>query len=77
MSVKFLHYPDLKSRGIRFSRQHIFNLAKAGRFPAPVNIGDATIGFVESEIDAWAADRVAARDAKHAHAPAMKPTNPS
>jgi prophage regulatory protein len=68
MSIKFLRYPDLRLRGIPFSRQHIYNLAKAGRFPKPVNIGDATVGFVETEVDAWAAERIAQRDARVAKA---------
>jgi predicted DNA-binding transcriptional regulator AlpA len=38
------------------------NPAKAGRFPRPVNIGEATLGFVESEIDEWAEQRIAERD---------------
>jgi prophage regulatory protein len=63
MSVKFLRYPELKLRGIPFSRQHIANLGKVGRFPKAVNIGEATLAFVEAEIDAWAAERIAERDA--------------
>ena len=31
-------------------------------FPRPVRIGDNSVGFVESEIDAWIAARIAERD---------------
>jgi prophage regulatory protein len=51
--MKLLSYPDLQAeKGIRFSRQWIAKLVKAGQFPAPVKLGVATNGFVESEIDA-------------------------
>jgi prophage regulatory protein len=61
--MKILSYPDLRTeKGIRFSRQWIAKLVKARQFPAPVKIGLATNGFVESEIDAWIADRIHARD---------------
>jgi prophage regulatory protein len=62
--MKVLSFPELKTeKGIRFSRQWIAKLIKAGQFPAPVKIGQATTGFIESEIDAWIAARIHARDA--------------
>jgi prophage regulatory protein len=62
--MKVLSYPELKTeKGIRFSRQWIAKLVKAGQFPAPIKIGQASNGFIESEIDAWIADRINARDA--------------
>jgi prophage regulatory protein len=64
MSVKFLRYPELRQRGIPFSRQHVANLAKVGRFPKGVNIGEKTLVYVESEVEAWAAERIAERDAR-------------
>ena len=60
--VKFLRFRELAARGIPFSRQHIHRLIAAGKFPKPVKIGAATNGFVESEIDAWCAEKIAARD---------------
>lgn len=35
-------------------------------FPKPVKFGARSIAFVESEIDQWIADRMAARDASQA-----------
>jgi prophage regulatory protein len=62
--MKVLSYPELKTeKGIRFSRQWIHKLVKAHQFPAPVPIGVATKGWIESEIDAWIAERINERDA--------------
>jgi prophage regulatory protein len=62
--MKLLSFPELKTeKGIRFSKQWIWRLVKAGQFPAPVKIGASTNGFVESEIDAWIAARIHERDA--------------
>jgi prophage regulatory protein len=69
--MKVLSFPELKTqKGIRFSRQWIARLVKAGQFPAPVKIGVAWNGFVESEIDAWITDRIHQRDQQRAGAPA-------
>jgi prophage regulatory protein len=62
--VRFLKFPELKSRGITWSRQHIATLSAARRFPKGVALGEKTIGYVESEIDEWCAARIAERDAK-------------
>jgi prophage regulatory protein len=37
---------------------------KAGTFPKSVPIGTRTVGWVESEVDKWIADRIAKRDAR-------------
>jgi prophage regulatory protein len=60
--LKFLRFSELSARGIPFSRQHIHRLIAAGKFPKPVKIGVATNGFVETEIDIWCAEKIAARD---------------
>jgi prophage regulatory protein len=61
--MKVLSYPELKSeKGIRYSPQWIRKLVKAGSFPAPINLGEATVGFVETEVDAWLKAKIAARD---------------
>lgn len=41
----------------------IYEGIKAGTFPAPVQLGPKSVGWVQSEIDAWLAARIAARDA--------------
>jgi prophage regulatory protein len=58
-----LSYSDLRAKGIPYSTVHIWRLEKAGEFPKRVPIGRARHGWLETEIDAWIADRVAARDA--------------
>lgn len=34
-------------------RSSIYDYIKAGRFPAPVRIGDRAVGWLESEVDSW------------------------
>ena len=41
----------------------IYDGIKAGTFPAPIQLGPKSVGWVESEINAWLAARIAARDA--------------
>jgi predicted DNA-binding transcriptional regulator AlpA len=57
-----LSHGDLKARGIRFSRQWIAKLVAAGKFPRPIQMGAATVGFIEAEVDEWIADRIRERD---------------
>src|SRR4051812_36369839 len=57
-----LSYGDLKTKGIRFSRQWIAKLVAAGKFPRPIQMGAATVGFIEAEVDEWIADRIRERD---------------
>ena len=59
---KILSYQDLKARGIRFSRQWIDELIRQGRFPKKVYLGDATVGFVEDEIEEYLESKIAERD---------------
>lgn len=41
------------------SRSTIYERVKAGTFPSPINLGGNAVGWIESEIDAWIADRIA------------------
>jgi prophage regulatory protein len=62
---KYLRYRDLKpEKGIDFTRQHIKRLQKELKFPLSVPFGDNTEVFIDEELDAWVAARVAERDAK-------------
>lgn len=48
-----------------YSEAHIMRLAKQGRFPQPIRLGNSpqhAVRFLKSEIDAWIAERVAERD---------------
>ena len=43
------------------TRSMAYALIKAGSFPVPINLGARAVGWLESEIDTWLAERVAAR----------------
>ena len=71
--MRIIRYQDLDAlKGIRWSRVHVARLEKDGRFPMHIDVGDATVGWIESEVDAWIADRIAARDAKPEPPPAAE-----
>lgn len=42
------------------SRSTIYAGIRAGTFPKPIQLGAQSVGWLESEIDQWLADRVAA-----------------
>ena len=49
--MKLIQYPEIRPRtGIKFTRQHIGRLVKAGQFPAPVRYGVRSIAWVEAEL---------------------------
>jgi prophage regulatory protein len=47
---------------IPFTPQHILRLEKKGRFPRRVRLGENRVVWLLSEIEAWIAERMAARD---------------
>ena len=62
--MRILRFPELKDfKGIGYSRMHIDRLEKRGTFPRRVHLGPAMVGWIESEIEDWLAERVAERDA--------------
>jgi len=63
---RLLDRDDLHARGVRFSRGHLHRLMKSGRFPRPVKVGENRNAWIESEVDAWIAARIAERDAEAA-----------
>jgi len=44
------------------SRSTIYERIRLGTFPAPIPLGPRSVGWVEEEIDAFLADRIAERD---------------
>lgn len=46
---------------IPFSGTTLWRLIKAGQFPRPIQLGPQCVGWIESEVDAWLADRAARR----------------
>ena len=61
--LRFLGKKDLENRGIHYCDVHLRRLESAGKFPKRVKIGDNRVGWVEEEIDAHQAARIAARSA--------------
>ena len=57
---RVLRKPAVESR-TGLSKSTIYAWIKDGRFPAPVALGDRAVGWLESEIDTWIAERVSAR----------------
>jgi len=59
----FLKFCDLRTKGVGYSKAHLWRLIRAGKFPAPVKgLGQQNV-WPESEIDAVVAERVAEREA--------------
>jgi prophage regulatory protein len=48
------------------TRSMAYALLKVGAFPRPVNLGPRAVGWLESEIDSWIAERVRVSRAKSA-----------
>lgn len=40
-------------------RSSLYDRIKRGDFPAPIPLGARSVGWLEHEVDAWLADRVA------------------
>jgi prophage regulatory protein len=59
--MRLLDREGLKKKGLSYSPSQLWRLAKAGRFPPPVKIG-SKLAWVEDEIDALIAARIAARE---------------
>jgi len=53
----FISFPELKPRGVRYTRQHLGALMDAGIFPPAVQVGPNRIGWVESDIERFIASR--------------------
>jgi prophage regulatory protein len=53
-----LRWPEVQAR-IPFSRSHAHALAAQGKFPKPIKLGPRASGWLEREIVAWLAQRVA------------------
>ena len=53
-----LRWPELAKR-VPISRSHAHALAAQGKFPKPIKLGPRASGWLESEINAWLAERIA------------------
>lgn len=61
MAKVLLTFHELKGHGVLLGRRQIDRLEAKGRFPKRVQIGDARVGWVEAEIDAYIESRIAGR----------------
>ena len=52
-----LRLPEVKAR-TGLSRSTIYLRVAEGKFPPPINLGERSVGWLESEIDAWIAKRI-------------------
>jgi prophage regulatory protein len=60
--TRLLSFKELKStRGIHFSRRHLQRLEDENKFPRRVQLGENRIGWVETEINEWLAEKLANR----------------
>ena len=57
MTTRILRLPDVKTR-TGLSRSTIYALIKNKRFPECINLGARSVGWLESEIEAWIESRV-------------------
>lgn len=67
MAKKLIPFDRLKpDKGIKFSRVHLDRLEQKGLFPRKVKLGpakNASVGWIEDEIDAYLDQLMADRDA--------------
>ncbi len=67
MDTRIIREPEVR-RLTGLSRVQRWRRIRAGTFPAPVQLGPNSVGWVASEIDAWLANRPRVN-----YAPAMEP----
>jgi prophage regulatory protein len=60
----FLSFDDLRPKGITWTRMHLDRLEREGRFPKRIHLSRRSVAWVEDEVDAFLADKLAERDAK-------------
>ena len=54
---KILRLQAVKAR-CGLSRSTLYNRIAAGEFPSPVSLGARSVGWVESEVNAWISSRI-------------------
>ncbi len=57
--VRFLRLPEVLAR-TGLSRSTIYVRMAQGRFPRPVSLGGRAVGWIESELDEWMREWIAA-----------------
>lgn len=59
--IKILRRTQVQNR-TALARSTMYKYIDDGTFPRPIQLGPRTVGWVESEVDSWLAERVTARD---------------
>jgi prophage regulatory protein len=59
MNDRYLRMPELR-RIVPVSRSTIFEWINKGTFPKPHQLGERSIGWLESDVSAWMSARTAA-----------------
>ena len=57
--IRFIRRKDVQLL-TGLSRSSIYNMVNAGSFPPQVKLGGRSVAWVESEVQAWAKNRIAA-----------------
>jgi prophage regulatory protein len=57
MLRRLLNFSQIREIGIRFSREHLWRLEAANKFPRRIYLSPQKIAWFEDEILAWLADR--------------------
>lgn len=61
MSSSFLRLSTVKAR-TGLSRSTLYRRIAEGRFPSPVALGGRSVGWLNTDIDAWIAEQMRLRD---------------
>ena len=61
MSERFISMSEVLDR-ICLSKTHLYRKINSGNFPRPVPLGPQKVAFLESEVEAWMAARLHARE---------------
>ena len=60
--IRFVRLPEV-TRLTGLGKSQVYALANAGKFPRPIKLSERCSAWQESEIRAWIAQRIAARNA--------------
>jgi prophage regulatory protein len=62
--IKLLRYCELnETRGITYSRRHLYTMENERQFPRRVPLGENRVGWIETEVDDWLKEKAASRAA--------------
>jgi len=59
--VTLLRLPAVLAR-VGLTKSPLYAAIKVGNFPAPVQISNNAVAWIESEIDSWIASKISSRD---------------